>query len=395
VARPHAVRIERGRSLVGRLLILVVAGGCAGTGPGPATSSPLAATVRPTERPGSSATASPTPREVPIPASVDASGGDDVTEALQALIDGLPDDTVLSFPSTATYRVDGTLMVDQRRGLTFSGGATLRAPTLTDDPERAMWRVRDSEGIVFRDLRLVGANPDPGTYVENFEWQHAFDIQGGRRIEIDRVSMTSPMGDCVYVTDSAEWADGIWVHDSSCTGTGRHGIAIVAGRDVVVERNTFSRIAYVTFDLEPNPRTEGRPQGAADVTIQGNRVTDTQNEFFSAGGSGPIDRVTVRGNDARGATYGLWSSVVPKDDRRRSDLTFEDNLADTGWRGGGGAAVTFTAVDGLSVRYNVQPFSLTQAMTFARVTKSCDVIVTDNDTPGALQQAAIEPFQCP
>lgn len=337
----------------------------------------------------------PTARTVQIPASVDPTGAQDVTGALQAIIDGIPDDTTLLFPSTATYRVDGTLAVNDRRALRFVGGATLRAATLTDDPNRAMWRIRDSERIVFRDLQLVGANPDPGTYVENFEWQHSFDIQGGGHIEIDRVSMTSPMGDCVYVTDTDAWAHDIWVHDSSCTGTGRHGVAVVAGRDIVIERNAFSRIAYVAFDLEPNLRTGAPSQGASDVTIQGNRVTDTESQFFSAGGFGPIDRVTVRGNDARGAKYGLWSSVVPKDDHRRSQLAFEGNIADTSWRGGDGAALTFTAVDGLTVRDNAQPFSLTQAMTFARVTRSCAVTVVDNDTPGAFQEAEVEPYQCP
>jgi hypothetical protein len=377
------------------LLILFVIIGCAGAGDVTPAPSHVPVTAQPAQPPASSPTASPRPREVRVPASIDPTGREDVTSALQDLIDAVPDGTTVDVPATATYRVDGTLTLDGRRGLAFIGGATLRAATLTDDPERAMWRVRDSDSIVFRDLQLVGANPNPGTYVENFEWQHAFDIQGGERIEIDGVSMTSPMGDCVYVTDGKEWARAIWVHDSSCTGTGRHGVAIVAGRDILIEHNAFSRIAYVTFDIEPNPRTGTPPQGSSDVTFQGNRVTDTRSQFFSAGGSGPIQRITVRDNDARGATYGLWSTVIPKDDHRRSDLAFEDNLADTSWRGGDGAALTFTALDGLAIRDNVQPFSLIQGMTFARVTQSCAVTVAGNDTPGALKEAEIEPYPCP
>jgi hypothetical protein len=366
----------------------------AGT-PGP-SSSPSALTS-PVPSPSPALSPPVVRASVSPPSTIDATGVADATRSLQRFIDATPDHSTITFPDGAIYRVSGTLLLKRRVDLEFVGAATFTARYRSNDPNRSMWRLQGSQTIAFRGFRTIGAHPRPGTYVANFEWQHAFDIQGGSSIEIDHVTMSKAMGDCVYVTDwGGAWARSIWVHDSVCHASGRHGVAVVAGRDIVVERTRFSRIPYVTLDLEPNARRAGElVQGASDVIFQDNRVTDTHNQLFSAGGHGPISRVIVRRNDVRGATYGLWSAVVPKDWRRRRDFVFEDNIADRPWRGGNGAALRFDKVDHLTVRGNVQPFTILQRMLFARVTRSCSVTVSGNDVPGAMRQASISAYSCP
>lgn len=352
-------------------------------------------TGSPAPTPGTGAI-SPTPRpNAVIPSAIDPTGGVDTTAALQGFIDRVPDGALITFPTAARFRVDGTLVLDGRHDLTFDGnGATLFVGTRSDDPESAMWRLLGSAGITFRGLVIQGGHPDPGTYVEGFEWQHSFDIQGGSGVEIADTTMEQNQGDCVYIADRGDWASDIWVHDSVCRDNGRMGVAVVAGRRVLVERVDFSGIASIVLDLEPNLPTNPRIQGASEVVFRDNRIHDTESQFFSAGGHGPIGDVSIIDNDASGARFGIWSSVKPLDDNRRPDIVFRGNRASLPWHGPDGAALTFDLVDRLVVSDNVQPLLPFTGMAFAKVSRSCDVQISQNTAPGAAAQVRSDSFQC-
>ena len=74
--------------------------------------------VVPTPPPAGAAT-------VDVPAAIDPTGREDVTTELNTLFAGLAPGTTLSFPAGARYRVEGVLLVLNRRDVTIDGnGAT-------------------------------------------------------------------------------------------------------------------------------------------------------------------------------------------------------------------------------------------------------------------------------
>src|SRR5690606_20561950 len=60
------------------------------------------------------------PAVVDVPAGIDATGRQDVTEALNDLIAGAPDGAVIRFPAGARYRAEGPIVVRDRVGLTLA-----------------------------------------------------------------------------------------------------------------------------------------------------------------------------------------------------------------------------------------------------------------------------------
>src|ERR1700722_19045870 len=56
-----------------------------------------------------------------VPGTIDYTGKTDVTNALQNFLDHLPDNRTVLFHKNGRYRVDGTLYVTDRNGLTFDG----------------------------------------------------------------------------------------------------------------------------------------------------------------------------------------------------------------------------------------------------------------------------------
>lgn len=332
---------------------------------------------------------------VDVPASIDATGGSDVTEALQAFIDATPDDTTIRFPPGARYLLDHTLEVEGRRQLTLDGqGATLQATRDDADPDRALLRLRSSRDIVVRSFSLRGDHPDPGTWVPGFEWQHAISVEGGGDIEVADVDIRGQMGDCVYVTsDLEEWASGVWVHDSSCHESGRQGVAVVAGRDVRVERMVFGTIALSVLDLEPDPKGVV-PQGVERVVFVNNTVDGpVGDKLFNATGVGPISDVLVQGNVMAGASNGIWSLVVPLDGSPRyRNVAFLDNVADGAFDGRQHPVLLFVDVDGLEVSGNRQ--RIDSAYAAIRIVRSCDVEIGTNDL-APVSTVDVESGPCP
>src|SRR4051794_6426854 len=134
------------------------------------------------------------PQVVYVPRSINATGRVNITERLQAFIDRVPDGRVIRFRKNARYRAEQSLFVNHRHNLVFDGnGATLFA-TIGGAPERSQWWLKDSTGIVFRDLKVRGANPKGGTsegaYNVEQETQHGFRMEGVDGVEIDNVNVS-------------------------------------------------------------------------------------------------------------------------------------------------------------------------------------------------------------
>jgi hypothetical protein len=349
----------------------------------PAATPRPAATPAPTPRPTPRPTAAPaaTPRPTPrpttdpdayrVPASIDDTGGSDVSAALQRFIDGVPNGSTIAFPGGGTYRLGTGLRLLNRRNLVFDGnGATLRATGPRGSATSSAFFLRDGNvGITIRDFTLVGNNPDAGTrdaFHLDGQNQMGVLIWSGTDIDIHDVDIRGFWSDCVYIGTNAdhEWSDTIRFRDSTCSLNGRNGVTIIAARNVAVERVTFDRIGASIVDMEPNYSHNG----ATDVMIRDNTIgsyalNDQYTSWILAAvghTGGTMRRVSVIGNTISGvasagvggAPRGLHLRI--EDRGPREDFVIRDNIST---RTVAGPAMLFTGIDGLTVTGNVQPLS--------------------------------------
>jgi parallel beta helix pectate lyase-like protein len=319
-------------------------------------------------------------RTVTVPASIDASGATDVTNALQTFISKTPNGSTVVFPPGAQYRIEGTVHVMHRDNLAFEGTGAKVFATTRGDRERSQFLVRDSANIKFHGLEVVGAHPDGGmddsSYDSELEAQHAFQLEGVRNLELDAVKAHDVYGDFVYITRdnvTRTWSDGVWVHDSTFARNGRMGIAITAGRHVVIERNSISDTRRSTIDLEPSASSGG----AEYVRIDSNRIYRGRLNFVSAGKSlstrtNDIHDITITRNVLKGHILNVMVATRETYNQRRANFTVVGNTSDT--PAYGTPPLRFWYVDGVRVQNNRQPTKL-KPVTIAYCT---DAVVSGN-----------------
>lgn len=369
-----------------------IASGDSASGPS-GQSIPLTSEDDPTSTAGGAGSVTSTAAVVPtaemLLAAVDGTGADDVTWALQQVVDAVPDGGTLRLPSDARYRIEGTLSVEGRRGLTIEGdGATLVATT-KGRPNRFHVLIQHSSGIVIRDLHVVGANPQAGAregaYHPGHEWQHGFTILSSHDVTLDGVGVSRVYGDLVYIGQdgAGPWSENVTIENSTLTHSGRQGIAVVAARDVFVRHNVIDEVARASIDLEP-----AGPHAAVDgVTVSDNRFGPSLMYFLAAGSDRPVDNVTVSGNEGFGGRA-LKLAVVGGPGASRRNWTVVDNVG-VGAADWGRAAQTYVGVDGLVVRGNVQAV-LPGLLHGVLVQDSCNFVVEDNHFPNSRGELLVE-----
>jgi Right handed beta helix region len=305
--------------------------------------------------------------------SIDATGRSDVTAGLQALFDRTPDGGVIQLEAGADYRVEGTLVLEDRHQLRIEGNGARIFATTRADRTRSQLQLVGGSNLVVRNLEIQGANPHAGleerAYVAELEAQHAIDLLGVSDVELDRVNLHDTYGDFVYLgrRDDQRWSQRVWIHDSTFARSGRQGIAVVAARDVVIEHNRFTDMRRATIDLEPN----GPSWGANNIHVIDNRIGPGRLLFVAAAGSGPVDSIVIARNTLQGRALYVW--VDPPEGSRRQRFWVVDNTTDTMAMD---EPVQFTRTDGAVVHGNRQAIEAPDA--FVRSTDSCGVAVTDN-----------------
>jgi len=296
------------------------------------------------------------PAGIPVPASIDATGTTDASAALVSFVATVPDGSTIVFKAGGVYRMDTGLRFSNRHDLTFDGnGATLKSNGVSACArDCSLFYLReDNTRITIRNFTLVGNSPTPGIYSENWGQASAITIVGGGDVEIANVTVSGVGGDGLTLSGVAPyWPDGISFHDSHVVSSGRMGIAVVAGRNVTVERVTFFLSGYGVFDIEPNDTT----QGASNVKFLNNTV-GTVNQvrgkafFFGANGAvgSSVSDVLVSGNTVTGASLDSYVNAT-----RRQTIIFTNNTSAVP---AAGPVLEFAHVDGLTVTGNVQPLT--------------------------------------
>lgn len=343
------------------------------------------------------------------PPSIDATGTDDVTTALLAWIGTVPDSSTIRLPAGARYRVEGTLLLRNRYGLTIeAAGATLVATTTGADAERPAgvalrsWpRVRShvslvgGGGYVIRGLTIRGAHPFGGVgdsaYVEALEAQHGVNAIAVRGLVLDSITITDIYGDFVYLGHAGdEWTSDVRISGSRFERNGRQGIGIVGARRVRIEGNYIGQVRRAGVDIEPNFSNGG----AVDVVVRNNTFGPGRlNWVSSQGSSGIVDDVTFEANRLVGRP--IIVNFAPPLGNVRTRIRFLDNVSDTVF-GSTQAPFRFLRVSGLEVRGNVQPLAARREMVGIDASEVCGAELEGNTFAGAIADSKITPStDCP
>lgn len=335
-------------------------------------------------------------RVVRVPKSIDYRGRREVSSQLQRFINRVPNNSRIEFRARGVYRIRHGINLSNRRNLVLDGnGATLRARGSAGRPlDSAFALMSGARDLRFRDFTLVGNNRNAGTAraYGGGESMHGFYLGGATNILIEDVRIRNFPGDCVYVgtNNGTTWSRNITFRDSTCTGTGRHGVAIIAGRKTLIQRVKFDRIGFMVIDIEPNRSMEG----AIDTVIRKNKVgsyghTNRYVSWFVAASAGArgaaVRNLRIEGNVVSGTPRSGYdrnalgiSIKIDGDDGPRSNIIIRDNRSTrTVRRTVHGAPVLIRNVSGITVTGNRQPM---RSGTFAQISGSSKVVNRGNVT---------------
>jgi hypothetical protein len=310
-----------------------------------------------------------------VPDSIDASGTQDVSGALNAFVSNAPNGSTIVFKAGGTYRLGGVLRVVGKRGITIEGnGATLKLTGPGGLDGAGIIIEGQSQDTTVRNLSIVGNHDAAGTSSAccSREGQHAFAVYGSTNTLVEKVDIRRVGGDCFYVGLHAArvWSEGATFRDSTCQLVGRHGLTIEGGQNVRLVNNVFDQLGFMFVDIEPGTSSEG----AIDVVIRDNTIKSygvTGNFdplFFAAcdapwGGGSTVRDVTVTGNTVEtsrsgwhGGVLGL-NSMVCGDNATRANFTFTNNVATGTVDGAPWGVLRFIDVRGVTVSGNRQPLS--------------------------------------
>jgi hypothetical protein len=316
----------------------------------------------------------------------------DVTNALNYVFSLIPENSTLSFPANSCYRVNGTLKISGKRGLTVDGRNS-RFVAMTDGRElpareartRDQFLVYKSTGITIKNAIAQGANIYAGlndkAYVPELEAQHGFEVSSSTNVTLDHVQAYKVFGDFVYIGGATNPSRYVTVKNSTFRGNGRIGLTVANGTDVVVQNNVFDDMRRSIFDLEPYAGNWVIQR----VTVQNNIIGEGRLNFLSAfGDCAVVEDIRILNN--RLVNQELNAEVINNTEgctKRRRNFTFSGNVSDKMFGTPSGMSLKFIGVDGIVLTNNVVPLQPDRGMHLARLTDSSQAWVTGNMLLGA------------
>jgi hypothetical protein len=328
----------------------------------------------------SSLRASTTP-SYSVPSTIANNCSTDVTSQLLSWIGSVPNNSTLTFTTGACYKIEGTIEIRGRSGLTIDGnGATFRSFNAPDD-QRSIWRVIDSSNFAFVNMTLRGSYTNGGVHDVSLQHSHGIDLRGVSA-EIANVTASDFAGDCFYLGlgySSALTRSSGSVHDSTCSRIGRNAVSVTAGDDIRIEHVTTDQIGFVAFDIEPNTQPGF---GSRRVTVTNNAIGSYYLYAYAIVDNGAISDQSFTNNRIT-APKGLRIGVISFDSSRPTGVTVTGNVATAAtWSG----AMEIQDVEQLVVTGNTVPLS---GGTMATVDSSCGVNVSGNSYPGGTNEVQL------
>ncbi len=321
---------------------------------------------------------------------MDSTGTADVSASMAQFLASVPDGATIEFARDGRYRMEDTFVLDGRNDLTIRGNDAEFVATSTGEMMRASVRIQDSTNISIEDLRVVGANPyagaKDGIYRAEQGGQHGFDIDSSTAVDLLGVHVTDVYGDFVYVgaRDGRPPSEQIVVRDGTFLRSGRQGITVTRGHDILVEHSTLTETKRSSFDFEPG---RGAESTVADVVIRDNEVIDGRLLFVAAAGHGPVDDVTIENNTLTGMPMNIV--VGDLDGGVRRNWRIVGNVGDLRSGNPHAATMRITGLDGLVVRGNHQVMKPDRDMVGVGAVDSCGLDVQDNHFPNSVGQLRV------
>lgn len=323
-----------------------------------------------------------------MPPGIDSSGTADVTAELSSFLADVPDGSTVVFPAGGRYRVDGTLLFEDRRNLTLEGSGSEIFTAIEGGKHRRHFEFVRGADITVRNLTVKGGNPRGGLAKEAYdrerEFQHGFSFRGTVGVLLERVTVTDVFGDFVYlgydVRGTGDWTRDVVVRESTFERNGRQGMTITGAEGVVIERNRFVDVRHNVIDIEANDKDGG----GRHVRIEGNTAQNWRFYFLTVGGQGTVNDVSAVGNELSGHILGvLVKPARPGLSTPRTDLVIADNTSDTPSKR---TAMDITGVQGGRIQGNVQDFEGAGSVPAIQLVETCDMTVDGNTFTGAAQE---------
>jgi hypothetical protein len=332
--RPWTKQNYRPKLSIGAVLI-VLSVAIAWVGSAPVSTVPVLANSdnSPRDVPSNIRLARSDGRHFRVPRSIDPTGGRDVAAALTRFIRSVPNDSTITFPHNARYRIDGQVTVRRASGLVIDGNGSTFFRVVDGSSKRLrLWLfelVRDS---VFRDAKIVGLNR-AGHNDWDRVYEHGIALYGDRDFTVADVRVLRTWGDGLVIqhadrvtptSSTRVYPNNVMVRDSYFKRNGRAGISIITGTDISIVHNRVLNAAINLVNLEP----DADEQVIDGVDIR-NNTFDISSEhgglMVASSGTCQVNNVTISGNKQVGyhSTLAIWSK--PFD---RPTCT----VRSTGWR---------------------------------------------------------------
>lgn len=297
-----------------------------------------------------------------------------------------PDGSVVLFGPA--YTLPKGLALLGRRDLILRGqGTKLTLTGNGQDPFASAFVLRDSHNIAIDGTWDIAGPTQPLTNSIG-EGAHVLCLSGwgatppSSYVEMTGVNASNMWGDGVYLEGRnaapGEPSHHVWTHHNRYASLGRNGISWINVTDALHEDESFDRISYHAFDIEPNFPNAQFPwvEQVKRITVRRMKVGSYGHRtgllgFFIAdvplGTSAPVEDITfddidVAGNPAAGyggKPLGLQSKFISKGGVRHKRISLTNlrcpRPIDASY--GSGGALYFKDIDGVTVKDIAQPLT--------------------------------------
>lgn len=313
-----------------------------------------------------------------VPASIDATGTNDVTADLFAWIDALPPYSTADLAG-GTFRSETYLLFEDKVGLTIQNGTLLRTDAATHggivypDPNPHLWMLRTRNCHV-KNLTVLGTNTVAdqrdgfGSYLVDWEFEAAVRFHAFQSCSVVGLACDGIWGDGV------QWQVGIdgYTADSVIDRIGRQGISII-GTNMLVDNVRIEHGRRGGIDIEPD-------LGTHDV-----RFVEIRNCYMNtiglpipSQGRGPITDVYIHDNVSEGPSVPVLYCRAA-DGARRARYRIENHTALTEL-GSSAPAVFLTGVEDPIVHNCTLPVSTGQSRLLVGMDGCSGTITITNNT---------------
>lgn len=332
------------------------------------------------------------PAGVRVPYTIPADCSRDVTDSLNRWMASVPDGSTLLFGWKACYRTERTLGLTERVGLILQGnGATFRRfelspPELRYPHSNRHWLVRGGSDITLNNMRVRGTNtvsdtgnPGFGSYLLDYEFEHAFSIHGVNGIVVTNVSADAIWGDGLCFAGGDQYAPGpsrnVHVMNVTVDRNGRQAVTLSNIDGGLFENIRILHSRRAGFDLEPPPGS------VSNIEVRDSYINSHLLPVASAG-VGDVSNIEIHHNVIDGDSV-PWVYVKDSRGGGRHDWSIHDNRV-VQVLNSPMAMLYFVNVDNVDVRRNVSHAATAESRKAVEFINSGGFLyVVDNDFMGA------------